>query len=408
MFECAETDWDGGACIDVGMACTTDDGTDGIYACDTTTCVADTIGDDTCDSALDCWATGWDDEDCEAPEPGPGVACDATDWSGEIVEGVYDCDMECTTYTTWIGDSMCDSRFECADTDWDGGDCDIGPGYACTDDVGGEGIADCDGGCIADTLGDTTCDAAFECAETDWDGGDCTPPTPGGDCTYDSYGYEYDGVVDCTGTCGSDYSLGSGYACDADFDCEELGWDLGDCIAPGDACTTDGGDDGIFACDDMTCVIDTMGDGTCDDALDCGDLSYDGDDCEVSACYETDLGSALGTALATGSSVDFTSSSIEGSCFTGSAASEGIWGWTAPTAGTFCFDIRGSDYDTSLAIFDEGCGVEIACDEDSGPGYTSYTSADLTEGQIVSIVIDSWGTSDTGTYSLAITEGACE
>ena len=100
----------------------------------------------------------------------------------------------------------------------------------------------------------------------------------------------------------------------------------------------------------------------------------------------------------------------ETSCFGSSAAGETVYGWTAPSSGTFCFDLFDSDYDTSLGIFDEGCGLEMACDEDghgSAGGYTSYTSVELTEGDIIAIVIDAWGTFSEGTYSLDITEGAC-
>jgi hypothetical protein len=409
IFDCAGTDWDGGDCVEPGMACTMDDDTDGIYGCDATTCVADTTGDGTCDADLDCEATMYDGDDCEPPAPGD--ACTYDDWLYGSMEGIIDCDGECGS--DGRGDGSCDDgtgyygHFDCEALDWDLGDC-IEPGDTCTMEDGSDGIYGCDSmTCVADTTGDGTCDEALDCEATAFDGDDCEPPGPGEDCTYEMFGSEYDGIVDCSGTCGSSYGLGTGYACDEDFDCDALGWDDGDCIEPGDACTTDDDGEGIYACDGTTCVADTTGDGTCDDALDCGDLSYDGDDCEISACYETDLGSALGTALATGSSVEFTSSSIEGSCFTGVEMTEGIWGWTAPTAGTFCFDLRGSGYDTSLAIFDEGCGVELACDEDSGPSYTSYTSVDLTEGQFVSVVIDAYGSTSEGDYSLDITEGAC-
>ena len=131
------------------------------------------------------------------------------------------------------------------------------------------------------------------------------------------------------------------------------------------------------------------------------------DHCE--ACpISSDLGSVLGFAVATGSADEFVSTSVEGSCFGGEVMTEGIWEWTAPTTGTFCFDLSDSDYDTSLAIFDEGCRGELACDEDSGPAYTSYTSADLTEGQLISIVIDAYGSFSEGTYSLDISMGDCD
>ena len=87
--------------------------------------------------------------------------------------------------------------------------------------------------------------------------------------------------------------------------------------------------------------------------------------------------------------------------------SEGLFGWTAPADGTYCFDLTGSDYDTSLAIMDAYCGAELGCDEDGGPSYTSYESVTLLAGDTVTVVVDSWSTSSVGTYVLGITDGAC-
>ena len=108
------------------------------------------------------------------------------------------------------------------------------------------------------------------------------------------------------------------------------------------------------------------------------------------------------------------SDTIDGTCSLWGYATTGeaVYGWEAPSTGEFCFDLLDSSFDTSLAIFDESCGAELACDGDghgSGGGYTSYTSASLDEGQVVTIVIDSYsslyGGSDT--YALMINEGPC-
>ena len=83
---------------------------------------------------------------------------------------------------------------------------------------------------------------------------------------------------------------------------------------------------------------------------------------------------------------------------------------SAPSDGEFCFDLLGSSFDTSLAIKDEFCDVELACDGDghgSAGGYASYTSAALTSGQVVTIVIDSYSSTTSGAFVLSITEGAC-
>ena len=103
----------------------------------------------------------------------------------------------------------------------------------------------------------------------------------------------------------------------------------------------------------------------------------------------------------------------DGTCSSWGYASTGevLYGWTAPSTGDFCFDLFDSTFDTSLAIWDEGCGVELACDGDghgSAGGWTSYTTASLTEGDVVTILIDSYSSVYSGDmYSLDITEGAC-
>ena len=56
----------------------------------------------------------------------------------------------------------------------------------------------------------------------------------------------------------------------------------GNCPGPGATCALDDGTDGVYDCDGV-CVADTRGDGTCDAALECGDLGWDGDDCTVPA-----------------------------------------------------------------------------------------------------------------------------
>jgi hypothetical protein len=122
IFECAEAGWDGGDCDPgPGAWCAMEDASDGILGCDATTCVADTVGDATCDADLDCSELDFDDGDCAAPEVGSD--CETTDYYGETVPGIVDCDTECSSYIGWIGDAYCDGIFDCEGTDWDGGDC---------------------------------------------------------------------------------------------------------------------------------------------------------------------------------------------------------------------------------------------------------------------------------------------
>ena len=54
----------------------------------------------------------------------------------------------------------------------------------------------------------------------------------------------------------------------------------GNCPGPGATCALDDGSDGIYDCDGV-CIADSRGDGTCDPALECVELEWDGDDCEA-------------------------------------------------------------------------------------------------------------------------------
>jgi hypothetical protein len=121
------------------------------------------------------------------------------------------------------------------------------------------------------------------------------------------------------------------------------------------------------------------------------------------ACSDGDLGSSVGNALASGS--------IAGAVddITISCASNGgvdhVYLWTAPAAGTYTFDLSGSNYDTALALFDPDCaGVEIACDDDTiSP--QSLLTRDLAAGQQLLVVVDGYNGA-TGNYVLDINAGA--
>jgi hypothetical protein len=172
-------------------------------------CSSDTsgIGDGGCDDIFDCEETDYDGGDCVDSEPEPGADC-TTSWGSE---GIYTCDLECSSYTTWIGDDYCDSIFNCEETDWDGGDCSTDPepiatpGDDCTTSWGGEGIYTCDLECSSYTtwIGDDYCDEIFNCEETDWDGGDCLDDvtlgvsSDAGDAVLDFQCAEWDGTL-CT------------------------------------------------------------------------------------------------------------------------------------------------------------------------------------------------------------------
>jgi hypothetical protein len=148
------------------------------------------------------------------------------------------------------------------------------------------------------------------------------------------------------------------------------------------------------------------------------------------ACPGTDLGSALGSAVASGSTVGF-SNDYGGypaipACWdvntfwsvTSNAAPDVAYKWTAPFTGEFTFSTCGSGYDTGLALYnytcsngepaypaDFLCGNDDAFDNCGDPPGVNFDSEilcfSLSAGQEILIVIDGFF-SNTGDYVLSI------
>lgn len=121
-------------------------------------------------------------------------------------------------------------------------------------------------------------------------------------------------------------------------------------------------------------------------------------------CIDGDLGGALGDAVASGSTAGAVDD-LTISCANGGGA-DAIYLWTAPAAGTYTFDLSGSQFDTGLALFDPDCGngTEIVCNDDS-LGLTSQITSNLALGQSVLVAIEGYSGA-TGSYVLGITPGA--
>jgi hypothetical protein len=298
--------------------------------------------------------------------------------------------------------------FACEEMDWDMGACSPDFGAACDLEDGDIGIYDCDGGCSPESRGDGSCDTHFDCADAEYDMGDCEMPDIGDSCTTE---FGSVGIIGCDFECTYASWHGDSY-CDAVLDCVELDFDAGACVSFGDACTTDDGSDGIHACGG-TCTIDTLGDGECDDAFDCLEAEWDMDDCDGPACGETDLGSELGDPIVSGADTVDWVSSFDGSCGS-SGGRETTFLWTPPSTGNFCLDTFGSGWDTVIRVMDTECAVEAVCDDD-GYGFAGYPS-DLTsmveyaatEGETVVIMLDSYSSSTfSSSWELTIAEGDC-
>lgn len=150
-----------------------------------------------------------------------------------------------------------------------------------------------------------------------------------------------------------------------------------------------------------------------------------------------DLGSILGTAVATGTTVGATNdvdttgwnntipACWQGDAFTSSLAGPDVYyKWTAPAAGNYTFSLcNGSDignaYDTGISLWDFTCPAEpvypgdyICGNDDGGICIDNFGSElqciTLAANQEILIVIDGFGT-EAGTYVLDIVAcGACD
>ncbi len=89
-----------------------------------------------------------------------------------------------------------------------------------------------------------------------------------------------------------------------------------------------------------------------------------------------------------------------------STGEEWIVQWTAPSAGTFRFDLDGSNYDTLLGIYDGCSGQSLDCNDDCF-GLRSAVAVEVAAGQVIHAVIGGFG-GRTGSFSLSITEDIVE
>jgi hypothetical protein len=157
-----------------------------------------------------------------------------------------------------------------------------------------------------------------------------------------------------------------------------------------------GGGDGF----DLPVGLDVVTDVARDVARDVPrDLGFDAPRCEV-----TELGSALGDSVASGSTA--AAQNLRRGMCGGEAGPEVILRWTAPRAGTFTFTTAGSDFDTLLYLRASCDGPDAVCNDDvvSGTVRSSTATVTLAAGEPVFVIIDGWEDS-AGNYVLNIAEG---
>jgi len=114
-----------------------------------------------------------------------------------------------------------------------------------------------------------------------------------------------------------------------------------------------------------------------------------------------DLGSALGLAVATGTTVGETDD-VMPECASGSrGASDVVYRWAAPTAGRFVFDTYGSGYDTVLHLRGADCALMACADDSVGRSVQSHIALELEAGAVLMVAVDGTGASR-GDYVLNI------
>jgi hypothetical protein len=177
--------------------------------------------------------------------------------------------------------NLCDADACCDDQD-DDGVCDAAD--ACPVHAGE--LRDCDGRCASEVrLADGRCDATLDCAATGFDGGDCLDCADAdldGLCDDIDSCPEHTGEeLDCSGACIDAGLLGDGW-CDDRLDCAEAAHDAGDCAPFG--CGPDEVSDCLGGCAPSRWVAD----GVCDLALACPETGMDGGDCGEH-CLDHDL-----------------------------------------------------------------------------------------------------------------------
>jgi hypothetical protein len=146
--------------------------------------------------------------------------------------------------------------------------------------------------------------------------------------------------------------------------------------------TCDDGDDedsdGLTDCDDPDCTLEPV--------------------CAI--CTDGDLGSAIGPAVATGTTVDVQGDHLLSCAFEDAAGDVG-WSWTAPSSGLWRFEVTSPEGTLALALFDECGGTELGCN------YKTFEEAAVeqvvTEGDAVVIVVKAAIFPWAGEYTLDIT-----
>lgn len=156
-----------------------------------------------------------------------------------------------------------------------------------------------------------------------------------------------------------------------------------------------------------------LGQGFTSGAASCSaSCKLDTSSCSRVTCPQVDLGSALGSGVASGMLSAGTSSFTGEQCGFGAAQTgpEATFSWTAPVPGTFQFDTEGSAVDTVLYLLNGSCealpNIRDTCNDDAedAAGSTSRVSLRMEAGERVVVVVDSYQPRASGAFVLNIAQ----
>ncbi|MGK4007579.1 MXAN_6577-like cysteine-rich protein [Sorangium sp. So ce1036] len=120
-------------------------------------------------------------------------------------------------------------------------------------------------------------------------------------------------------------------------------------------------------------------------------------------CPEHDLGSAVPQRVTGNSAAEARESALSSPCGGGDGP-EVTYSFTAPERALYTFDTFGSSFDTVLYLHDGTCdGPSLGCDDDTSDAQ-SQVRVLLDEGQTVVVVVDGYGSSSSGPFSLGVSQ----
>ena len=119
-----------------------------------------------------------------------------------------------------------------------------------------------------------------------------------------------------------------------------------------------------------------------------------------SVCFDSDLATATGTAIASGSTVGQGRDQSPGDLLN-TASSDVAFRWTAPSAGPWLIDTQNSLFDTVLYVLPDGCDGDVLAFDDDAFGTQSRVTVSLDAGESVVIVVAGYEDS-VGEYELNI------